>query len=211
MPKPSSAVSSVATEEATGISSLGDGEVAVDAWRAAGGRALDGPGAAVGLEPVGLDGRAIDGQSGVVDEHADAAADAGVDVVGDVADLQVDLLTGVRRQVEGGVDPSARLAGERVPRAAAAGRAARRAQRQVVAQERVERQQLAVGTRRRRRRRGSPVEVAQRGPFVGAGWCRLHDHVVERLQGAVGQLHPQCGRSRGRYAGQVERAADPLV
>ncbi len=115
MPKPSSAVSSVATEEATAISSVEKTKLPwMPGGLPAGGR-FDGPGTVVGLEPVGLDGRAIDGQPGVVDEHADPSADPGVDGVGDVADLDVDRLAGVGRQVEGGVDPSARLAGERVP------------------------------------------------------------------------------------------------
>ena len=103
------------------------------------------------------------------------------------------------------------LAGEGVPRAGGTGRAAGRARRQVVAQERVERQQLAVAAGGGRRRRGSPVEIAQRRPLVGAGGCGLHDHVVERLQGAVRQLHPQGGRGAARYTGQVERPGDPLV
>ena len=141
MPKPSSAVSSVATEEANGDQLGREDEVAMDARGAPGGRRFDCRGTVVGLEPVGLDGRAIDGQPGVVDEHADPSCDPQVDGVGDVADLDVDRLAGVGRQVEGGVDPPARFAGECVPGTRGAGRRTGAARRQVMTQGRVEPQE----------------------------------------------------------------------
>ena len=107
MPKPSSAVSSVATEEATAISSV---EKTKSPWMPGGlrRRRFVCPGTVVGLVSVGLDGRAIDGQP-VSSTDTPILLRPPVDGVGGVADLTSTELAGVGRQVEGGVDRPARF------------------------------------------------------------------------------------------------------
>ena len=123
--------------------------------------------------------------------------------VGEVADRQLDLLAGVRRQVDAPLLPAGAVAGGRVPRARRAGRRAVRAL--VVLHERVD-LDPAFGAPVAGARRRVAVGVRERGPVVGADRC---------ASTATSPSRARCHRTSGaqlagRRPGEVDRAGQPL-